>query len=91
MVGYLACSYYERTYRSQNPIGYLDNMFVDESQRSQGVGGQLVDAFKSWAFEHHVARIQVGAFVGNSRALAFYRRHGFQDLEVYLEQPVKAV
>jgi GNAT superfamily N-acetyltransferase len=87
-VAYLAASYATKPFRSQNPIGELDNMFVEEAYRHQGVGTQLVEAFKGWARESQVARIRVGAFAHNSPALAFYRRLGFTDTELHLEQPV---
>jgi ribosomal protein S18 acetylase RimI-like enzyme len=63
-------------------------MYVEEAYRRQGVGGRLVDAFKAWAQEEDVAYVRVGAYASNHKALAFYRRCGFKDLEIHLEQKV---
>lgn len=88
LVGYIASSYATRGYRSINPIGSLDNMFVEDEYRGQGVGSALVAAFKQWAAEEGVAIIQVNACAGNKRAIKFYQRCGFADHEVILEQPL---
>ncbi len=86
VVGYLAACVYERSWMSLNPIAELSNMFVEPDFRRQGVGGQLMDAFKTWAHQQQARRLKVGAATGNQSALAFYRRHGFHEMETYLEQ-----
>jgi GNAT superfamily N-acetyltransferase len=87
-IGYLAAAYYTKAYRVQNPIGELENMFVEETYRGQGVGGKLVAAFQAWARHEDVAYIRVGAFALNHKALVFYRKSGFSDLEIHLEQKI---
>jgi GNAT superfamily N-acetyltransferase len=88
VVGYLAAAYAAKAFRAQNPIGELENMYVEEPYRRQGVGMQLVNAFKDWARQNHVAYIRVGAYAANHLALAFYRKCGFTDLETHMEQKV---
>ena len=85
-VGYLAAAYSDKAFRSTNPIAELENMYVDEVYRRQGLGSRLVDSFKEWAKDNDVARIRVGAFSANDQALGFYRKCGFNDLEIHLEQ-----
>jgi GNAT superfamily N-acetyltransferase len=85
-VGYLCAASSSRAWRSVNPIAELENMYVDESYRRQGVGSLLVESFKEWAKDNGAARIRVGAFSKNVRALGFYHKCGFRDLEIHLEQ-----
>lgn len=89
LVGYLAAGYTTRAYRTQNPIGELENMFVAAEFRGRGVGTQLVAAFLEWARAAGVAHVRVGAFAQNHPAIGFYHRQGFQDDQVYLEQPLR--
>lgn len=85
-IGYLAAAYYDRPYRRPHRIAHLENIFVEADLRRQGVGARLVSAFKAWARESQAARLRVEAFAPNHPALAFYRRQGFSDLEIVLEQ-----
>ncbi len=63
----------------------LDNMFVLEKYRNQGVGMKLAQEFLKWVKENEVDNIRVTAFVGNYRALEFYRELGFKDYNLTLE------
>jgi GNAT superfamily N-acetyltransferase len=87
-IGYIIAKYAPHAYRSQNPIAELEVMFVEEQYRNQGVGGQLMTAFKAWARQAGAARLRVGAFAGNTDSQRFYRRHGFVDFELIMEQPL---
>ena len=85
-IGYLAGSYQVLSYRSVNPVAEIENMFVDENVRRQGVGKQLLDAFLKWCAENSVSRIRVDAFTPNMQALKFYQKCGFVNAEVVLEK-----
>lgn len=52
--------------------GYLAGIFVDEAYRSQGIGGALLDHLK---MRYPVLSLNV--YAQNTRAVNFYRRHGF--------------
>ena len=84
--GYLAASCRSFAYIRTNPVAEIENMFVEETHRGHGVGTALIDAFKDWALSLGAARLKVGAFVPNAPALAFYRKNGFTDFELVLEQ-----
>jgi GNAT superfamily N-acetyltransferase len=90
LVGYLAAGYQDYSYRAQNPIAELENMFIVESHRRQGIGTLLADALRVWAEAADVARLRVGAFAGNASAIGFYRRFGFVDDEVILEMRLES-
>jgi len=87
-IGYLAASYYSRSYRTVNPIGYLDTLYVAEPARGRGVGTALIAAFKEWAAYHKVEQVRVSACALNRHALAFYHKNGFTDLDIVMEQPL---
>ena len=87
-VGYLIGSYTSKSYRTQNPIAELDNIFIEPSSRRSGVGARLFEAFKEWARSSGVKRLKVATFVGNHEAQNFYRKNGFKESEVVLEQPL---
>jgi len=63
----------------------LDSMFVLKEYRSQGVGTMLVDEFKKWLIPFKVTHVAVTAFTQNERALAFYKKQGFEDFSQTLE------
>jgi GNAT superfamily N-acetyltransferase len=85
-VGYLIGSCLNQLYMSVNPVAEIENMFVAEPFRRSGAGGQLVEAFKEWAREEGAAHLKVGALTRNHPAVSFYRKQGFVDMEIVLEQ-----
>ena len=64
----------------------IDNMCVNADARHKGVGTALIDEFKKWAKEHGVERLMVEAFSGNSAAIEFYKRNGFEPYADVLSQ-----
>ena len=52
-------------------------MSVAVGWRSAGVGGALLDAATAWAASAGFRRAVLGVFPDNTRAIAFYERHGF--------------
>jgi GNAT superfamily N-acetyltransferase len=66
----------------------LESMFVRAEHRSAGVGAALVAAFTEWARAAGAQFVHVTAYVGNERAVAFYRRQGFAPLSLTFRAPV---
>lgn len=56
------------------PDGHVGRMAVLESWRGQGVGGAMLEALLRLAHDRGIRRVRLNA---QSRAIAFYRRHGF--------------
>ena len=63
----------------------LENMFVEDKFRSQGVGAALVKEFIKWSREKGVRRALVVAYAANDRAIRFYQKMGFTPLALSLE------
>ncbi|MCA9325364.1 GNAT family N-acetyltransferase [Candidatus Saccharibacteria bacterium] len=84
LVGYLAgCIQRSDTvYRGKR--AEVENMFVDEAQRSRGVGSKLIEAFYDWCRQYDVNYVMVTAFTNNDRALSFYQKQGFSDYSTTL-------
>lgn len=66
----------------------IDNMCVDKSTRSMGVGSALVGEFKEWAKSRGAERYIVEAFSGNERALQFYAKNGFEPYATVISEVV---
>jgi predicted GNAT family N-acyltransferase len=56
------------------PDGHIGRMAVLEAWRGQGVGSALLEALMEIARNRGIRRVRLNA---QSRALAFYQRHGF--------------
>jgi len=56
------------------PDGHIGRMAVLEPWRGQGVGSGLLEALLRLARDRGMSRVRLNA---QSRALAFYQRHGF--------------
>ena len=52
-------------------------MSVAAAYRGLGVGAALLEAAAAWAAAAGFAKVMLSAFPHNSRAIAFYERHGF--------------
>ena len=61
--------------RSQRPVAYLTNMYVEPSTRNGGVGRQLLDAAVAHAREAGVDGVLLWP---SERSVPFYRRAGFE-------------
>lgn len=57
----------------------ISDLVVCESFRSRGIGTALIQTLVQHAREHAIARVEIGVALDNPRALALYRRLGFQD------------
>ena len=85
VVGYVAVSIYNLTFRTTNPIGELDNVYIDKSYRRKGVGQELIKGAIQKAKEKGVMRLRVEAAIQNEKAITFYRKCGFKDFDIVLE------
>lgn len=86
MVGYLCGGIKQSGYYKKLPVmSELENIFVLEKYRSQGVGGRLYEEFVKWSKAKKVGKIIVTAYVKNKDAIKFYKANNFQEYGVTLE------
>jgi len=90
IVGYLVGKISKaESYRNIGKIIELDSMLVHEKFRSKKIGYELITEFKRWAKSQGIKRLRVTASAGNHKTIKFYRREGFKDYDLSLEQDIK--
>ncbi|MDE2188485.1 MAG: GNAT family N-acetyltransferase [Patescibacteria group bacterium] len=86
-VGYLVGGLIEpMDYRTITHLAEVENMFIKDSMRSKGIGGDLVSMFEAWCKEKNVQRIRYVASAQNARAISFYKKQGCKETELVLEK-----
>ena len=61
----------------------VEDIYVTQTYRSQGIGRALVDASVEWAREKGVDGVSLQVAAGNARARKFYDGLGFREVSVY--------
>lgn len=72
------------------PQGELGELAVIEAVEGQGVASLLLAAAEDWAREQGLPYLALGTGTANSRARAFYARHGYQEEDIRLAKALKA-
>lgn len=85
IVGYIVVSIYHHSFRKENPIAELDNMYIEEEFRGKGIGTQLVAEAKRQAKGKGATRLKVEAAAQNEKAISFYRACGFEEFDIILQ------
>ncbi|HEU4784712.1 MAG TPA: GNAT family N-acetyltransferase [Ktedonobacterales bacterium] len=71
------------------PQGELGELAVIEAVEGQGVAALLLAAAEDWAREQGLPFLALGTGAANSRARAFYARHGYQEEDVRLARALE--
>lgn len=88
IIGYLAGTMDTKNSCYNGTMAELDNFYIDERYRGNGLGGKMVDEFKKYCKEKGVDTIKVTASALNSGAIAFYEKNGFIKSEITLRYTV---
>lgn len=72
-VGYLRAFTYDQELRR----GCLDELFLTEDARGQGISKKLLEAATQWMEEQNVIRMITSVYSWNTPARAFYEEAGF--------------
>lgn len=83
-VGYLVGGVSNNSWRL-NKRGEIFHMGVSPSYRGQGIGKQLVDAFKAWCKERSITHISATTYFNDDKARKFYEKQGMTPIDVSLE------
>lgn len=87
-LGYLL-GFTHLTFFANGPVGWVEEVFVRDTERGGGVGRALMGAFESWAAGRHCALVALAT----RRAAPFYRALGYEESAVYfrklLTEPVR--
>ncbi|KAG1700698.1 hypothetical protein DVH05_011557 [Phytophthora capsici] len=63
--------------RRSDDIGELRRMSVKKGYRRSGVGRKLLFHVENWARDHGIKRIELSTGLGMTRAVEFYKAHGY--------------
>ncbi len=75
-VGFLSC-HIQNLLHHNGKVGEIQEMFVDESVRSLGVGKKLIDEIKTIAQSKNVVQLEVTSSFKRAAAHRFYERENF--------------
>jgi diamine N-acetyltransferase len=87
-VGYLVASFKETTYRKSKCVE-IQNMGVSPDYRSKGIGSMLIKKCLEWAKTQAFHKVYVNAYFGNLDAIKFYKKNGFSEIDLGLEQDLQ--
>lgn len=88
VVGYICGGLHDSPIRS-GKNAELENMMVVEGLRGQDIGSRLAAEFFKWCKSEDMANVLVTASTGNQLGIRFYKKLGFDDLEVNLRKRLK--
>ena len=87
IIGYIVGGIEEVSdYRNITNICEVENMWVDEKYRSQGIGKQFMDKLEIWAREKGINRMRAITSYKNEKAIKFYKREGYSEYDLILEK-----
>ena len=69
---------------SHGKVFFLDDFFIEENFRRKGYGEKALKDLQKYAKKSGIKRIQLMAENTNPRAIEFYRKHKFNEQEIYL-------
>ena len=88
IVGYICGGLHDSPIRADKNAE-LENMMVTDRLRGQNIGSRLVKEFFKWCKSEGMANVLVTASSGNLPGIRFYKKFGFNDLEVNLRKKLK--
>ena len=86
-VGYIACSVKNLDYRKSKNLE-INNMGTRPKYRSRGIGTLLIKKAKEWAKQQGYKRMYVNSYFKNVRAIKFYKKSDFKEIDLSLETKI---
>lgn len=68
----------KRSLGSAAPVGYVDEMVIDEEHRGRGIGGRILECLTFWARDQGCGHVELDSAFHRKDAHAFYERRGFK-------------
>jgi len=63
-------------------VGYLSNIYIDETQQKNGIGKKLYLRIEKWFREKQVDFIEIRADARNHEAIESFKQYGFNELSI---------
>ena len=61
------------------PVAYIEALYVKPNYQRRGIGKKLLDAGENWSRKKGCKEIASDAGLGNSNAIAFHKKFGFEE------------
>lgn len=87
LVGYVNGKALDILYRKSRYFE-IENLGVLPEMKRQRLGTKLLEEVTKWAEENSFQKIYVESYAKNKEALAFYRMHGYKDIDISLEKSI---
>lgn len=75
-------------YKIRN-VGYLSNIFVDDSKRNSGIGKNLFNEIEKWFRNKNVEYVEIKSDARNIDTINKFRNYGFKDLSITFYKIIK--
>jgi diamine N-acetyltransferase len=62
---------------SEENLGEVDSIYIDERYRSLGIGKELMNRSFEWFTQNGIQDVTISVALGNEEALPFYAKFGF--------------
>lgn len=89
VVGYIIGFIHAYSARRKNPFCDIENIFIEEKYRKQGLGDKLIKRIIGIAKRRRVTRLRLSTIAQNELAIKFYKSHGFEEVQLILEKKLK--
>lgn len=86
-VGYIRAFTYDKKLRR----GCLDELYLTEEARGQGIGKKLLDVVIPWMAERRVVRMIVSVYLWNTPARKLYEKEGFLEYSSSYEKAIPSI
>jgi ribosomal protein S18 acetylase RimI-like enzyme len=85
MIGYVNGRAIDVPYRKSKYFE-MENLGVIPEYKGKGIGRQLMEKLFEYAKEHGYDRMYLNCYARNEEAIAFYKRNGFDYIDVCMER-----
>ncbi len=90
IVGFVTFDVEAGQYRQDVSRGVIQNIYVQESDRNEGIGDGLLDAAETALDSRGADIVSLEAMAENRSARRFYERHGYEPHRIELEKPINS-
>jgi aminoglycoside 6'-N-acetyltransferase I len=74
---------------SSSPVGYIEGIYLKESERKKGIGKELIEESYQWMRSKGCTEVGSDALIENKSSIKFHKKIGFREVErhvVFMKQ-----
>lgn len=84
VIGFVYCSILrignEFLCNGSSSVGFINDIYVSELARGQGVAGALLGYARQWLLDMDITAMEAQIITENSASKAFFKKHGFSEI-----------